>query len=111
MNSLVLMEGIEECVKKMAPYAYCCHFCDINVLVDADGTHSIGTAIGQGDIDCVKIMQELRANAPEALDTIIFEVETAMNGRSIEEGRELELQTAKESVNYMRSVLKVGLKR
>jgi sugar phosphate isomerase/epimerase len=98
-------------VKKMAPYAYCCHFCDINIVVDADGAHSIGTAIGQGDIDCVKIMQELRANAPEALDTIVFEIERPMNGRSIEEGRELELRAAKESINYMRSVLNVGLKR
>jgi sugar phosphate isomerase/epimerase len=111
MNSLVLMEGIEECVKKMAPYAFCCHFCDIKIVVDADGTHSIGTTIGQGDIDCVKIMQELRANAPEALDTIVFEVEQPLNGRPIEEGRELELQAAKESIDYMRSVLNVGLKQ
>jgi sugar phosphate isomerase/epimerase len=111
MNSLVLMEGIEECVKKLAPYAYCCHFCDINMVVDADGTHSVGAAIGQGDIDCAKIMQELRANAPEALDTIIFEIEQPLNGRSIEEGRELELRAAKESINYMRSVLNVGLKK
>jgi 3-oxoisoapionate decarboxylase len=95
-------------VKKMAPYAYCCHFCDINIVVDADGTHSIGTPIGQGDIDCVMIMQELRANAPEALDTIVFEIEMPLNGRSIEEGRELELRAAKESSNYMRSVLNVG---
>jgi 3-oxoisoapionate decarboxylase len=111
MNSLVLMEGIEECVKKMAPYAYCCHFCDIDIVVDADGTHSIGTAIGQGDIDCVKIMQELRANAPEALDTIVFEIEQPLHGRPIEEGRELEIQTAKESIDYMRNVLRVGLKQ
>lgn len=110
MNSLVLMEGIEECVKKLTPYAYCCHFCDIKIVVDADGTHSIGTPIGQGDIDCLKLMQELRANAPDALDTIVFEVELPMNGRPIKEGRELELRAAKESIDYMRSVLNVGLK-
>jgi len=111
MNSLVLMEGIEECVKKLAPYAYCCHFCDIKIVVDADGTHSIGTAIGQGDIDCVAIMQELRANAPAMLDTIIFEIELPLNGRPIEEGRELELQAAEESIDYMRNVLNVGSKQ
>jgi hypothetical protein len=55
-------------------------------------------------------MQELRANAPEALDTIIFEIETPLNGRSIEQGRELELRAAKESINYLRSVLNIGLK-
>jgi sugar phosphate isomerase/epimerase len=111
MNSLVLMEGIEECVKKMAPYAFCCHFCDVNIVVDADGTHSVGSVIGQGDIDCLKIMQELRANAPAALDTIVFEVEMPLNGVPIEQGRELEQRAAKESINYMRSVLNVGVKR
>ena len=59
---------------------------DIKIVVDADGIHSVGTAIGQGDIDCVKIMHELRANAPEALDTIIFEIEQPLNGRTIQEG-------------------------
>jgi 3-oxoisoapionate decarboxylase len=107
-HELSCADGVEECVKKMAPYAYCCHFCDINIVVDADGTHSIGTPIGQGDIDCVMIMQELPANAPEAIDTIVFEIEMPLNGRSIEEGRELELRAAKESSNYMRSVLNVG---
>ena len=111
MNSLVLMEGIEECVKKMAPYAFCCHFCDVNIVVDADGTHSVGSVIGQGDIDCLKIMQELRANAPAALDTIVFEVEMPLNGVPIEQGRELEQRAARESINYMRSVLNVGVTR
>ena len=72
---------------------------------------STALAIGQGDIDCVKIMQELRAIAPEALDTIIFEIEQPLNGRSIEEGRELELQAAKESIDYLRNVLNVGVKQ
>lgn len=110
MNSLVVGEGVEECVRKLAPYAYCVHFCDIKIVVDPNGTHSIGTAVGQGDNDCVKIMQELRANAPEALDTIVFEVELPLSGYSIEEGREIELQAARESIAYMRDKLNVGLR-
>ncbi|MBB3809933.1 sugar phosphate isomerase/epimerase family protein [Pseudochelatococcus contaminans] len=108
MNSLVVGEGVEECVRKLSPYAYCVHFCDIKIVVDPNGTHSIGTAVGQGDNDCVKIMQELRANAPEALDTIVFEVELPLSGYSIEEGREIELQAARESIAYMRDKLNVG---
>lgn len=111
MNSLVLGEGVESCVRKLAPYAYCVHFCDLKIVVDPNGTHSIGTAVGQGDNDCVKIMQELRANAPEALDTIIFEVELPLSGYSIEEGRELEIKAAKESIDYLHNTLNVGLKR
>lgn len=111
MNSLVLGEGVEECVRKLAPYAYCVHFCDLKIVVDPNGTHSIGTTVGQGDNDCVKIIQELRANAPDALDTIVFEVELPLSGYSIEEGRELELKAARESIDYLRNTLNVGLKR
>jgi hypothetical protein len=41
----------------------------------------------------------------------VFEIEQPRNGRPIEEGRELELESAKESIEYLRNVLKVGLKR
>ena len=110
INSLVMMEGIEECVRKMAPYCYCVHFCDNKIVTDPDGTHSLGTAIGKGDIDCVKIMQILRAEAPEELDTINLEIELPLSGYSIEEGRELELQSLKESIEYMHNVLNVGIR-
>lgn len=110
INSLVMMEGVEECVRKMAPYCYCVHFCDNKIVTDPDGTHSLGTAIGQGDVDCVKIMQILRSEAPEELDTINLEIELPLSGYSIEEGRELELKGLRESVDYMNNVLKVGLR-
>ena len=54
INSLMLMEGIADCVDRMAPYCYCVHFCDNRVFADPDGTHSLGTAIGQGNVDCVR---------------------------------------------------------
>lgn len=111
MNSLVLGEGVEECVRKLAPYAYCVHFCDLKIVVDPNGTHVVGTAVGRGDNDCVKIMQTLRANAPEALDTITFEVELPLAGYTIEQGRELEFKAAQESIRYLHDTLNVGLKR
>lgn len=110
INSLVLMEGIEECVRKMAPYCYCVHFCDNKIVTDPDGTHSLGTAIGQGDVDCVKVMQILRAEAPEELDTIDLEIELPLSGYSIEDGRKLELKSLKESIEYMHNVLDIGVR-
>jgi sugar phosphate isomerase/epimerase len=110
INSLVLMEGIEECVRKMAPYCYCVHFCDNKIVTDPDGTHSLGTAIGQGDVDCVKIMQILRAEAPEELDTIDLEIELPLSGYTIEEGREVELKALRDSVEYMHNVLDLGVR-
>jgi sugar phosphate isomerase/epimerase len=110
INSLVLMEGIESCVRKMAPYCYCVHFCDNKIVADPDGTHSLGCAIGQGDVDCKRIMQILRAEAPVQLDTIDLEIELPLSGYSIEEGRQLEIKALKESIAYMHDVLDIGIR-
>jgi len=108
INSLVVLEGPEACVEKMAPYANCCHFCDNKIVVDPDGTHSIGAAIGQGDIDCAKVLRTLIEKAP--LDRITFEVEYEIGGDPIEVAREKEIQACKESIDYLRNVLKVGVR-
>lgn len=108
INSLVVLEGPEVCVEKMAPYANCCHFCDNKLVVDPDGTHSIGAPIGQGDIDCAKVLRTLMEKAP--LDRITFEVEYEIGDDSIVVAREKEIQACKESIDYLRNVLKVGVR-
>ena len=108
INSLILGEGIAECVKKMAPYCYCVHFCDNKIFADPDGTHSLGCAIGDGDVDVVEIMKILRAEAPEELDTIDLEIELPLSGYSLEEGRQKELEGMRKSIKFMREVLKIG---
>ncbi|MCG8483583.1 MAG: sugar phosphate isomerase/epimerase [Clostridia bacterium] len=108
INSLVVLESPEVCVEKMAPYANCCHFCDNKLVVDPDGTHFIGAPIGQGDIDCAKVLRTLKEKAP--LDRIAFEVEYEMGDDSLEVAREKEIQACKESIDYLRNVLKVGVR-
>ena len=76
--------------------------------MDPDGTHSIGTAIGQGDIDCVRVMKTLREQAP--LDRITFEVEYEIGKDSLEVAREKEIKACRESIEYLRNVLKVGVR-
>lgn len=108
INSLLVLEGPEEAVNKLAPYAFCCHFCDNVVVVDADGTHSIGVAIGKGDIDCAKVLQTLKDQSP--MDRITFEIEWAMGEDSLEVAREKEIQACVDSIDYLRNVLKVGVR-
>ena len=108
INSFVVLEGPEEAMKKLAPYAFCCHFCDNALVVDANGTHSIGVAIGKGDIDCLKVLQTLKTHSP--LDRITFEIEWPSDQDPIEVGREKELQACIESIDYLRNVLKVGVR-
>lgn len=108
INSLMMAEGIEECVRKMAPYCYCVHFCDNRVFADPDGTHSLGCAIGDGDVDVIEVMKILREHAPEELDTINLEIELPLSGYTLEEGREEELKAMRKSIRYMREVLGIG---
>jgi sugar phosphate isomerase/epimerase len=109
INSLVVLEGPEICVEKMAPYANCCHFCDNKLVVDPDGTHSIGVAIGQGDIDCVKVLKTLKEKSP-SLDRITFEVEYEIGGDPLEVARQKEIEACKQSISYLRNVLGVGVR-
>ena len=53
-------------------------------------------------------MDILREQAPEALDTIDLEIELPLSGHSLEEGREMELQGLRESVEYMYKELGIG---
>ena len=108
INSLMIAEGIQTCIDKMAPYSYCVHFCDNRVFADPDGTHSLGCAIGDGDVDVVQVMKILRAKAPAELDTIDLEIELPLSGYSIEVGRAEELEAMRRSIRYMREVLGIG---
>lgn len=110
INSLMMAEGIEECVRKMAPYCYCVHFCDNRVFADPDGTHSLGCAIGDGDVDVIEVMKILREQAPEELDTIDLEIELPLSGYTLEEGREEELKAMRKSIRYMHEVLDIGVR-
>lgn len=110
INSLMMAEGIEECVRKMAPYTYCVHFCDNRVFADPDGTHSLGCAIGEGDVDVIEVMKILREQAPEELDTIDLEIELPLSGYTIEEGRKEEIEAMRRSIRYMQDVLGIGTK-
>lgn len=109
INSLVMAEGIEACVRKMAPYTYCVHFCDNRIFADPDGTHSLGCAIGDGDVDVAEIMKILREQAPPELDTIDLEIELPLSGYSIEEGRRLEIDEMQKSIKFMKEKLGIGI--
>ncbi|MEG1619765.1 MAG: TIM barrel protein [Eubacterium sp.] len=107
INSLCVLEGPESCAEKMAPYANCCHFCDNKLIIDPDGTHSIGVAIGDGDIDCAKVLKTLKEQSP--LERITFEVEYEIGEDSLAIAREKEIEACKKSIDYLRNVLKLGV--
>lgn len=109
MNSMNVLEAPEACIEKMAPYVNCCHFCDIKLVVDPDGIHSYGMPIGQGDLDCARILRTLREKSPK-LDRLTFEVEYEIGDDTIEVAREKELKACMESIDYLRNDLKVGVR-
>lgn len=110
MNAQNLLEGIASCIEKMAPYTFCCHFCDTRVVVDPDGVHSYGCALGEGSIDLVKVINTLRREAPAELDTIDLEIEMPLSMYTLEEGREEEYKAMRKSIKYLHDVLDVGVR-
>lgn len=110
MNAQNMMEGIAACIDKMAPYTYCCHFCDTKLVVDPDGVHSYGCALGEGSIDLVRVMNILRREAPPELDTIDLEIEMPLSMYTLEEGREEEIKAMRKSIRYLHDVLDVGIR-
>lgn len=110
MNPLQVMENPYEAMEKMLPKAYCCHFSDDKIVVDPLGVHDVGAAHGQGSMDCPKMISQIREKS--SMDKIIFENEIAFESldEPIENARARELQACEESVQYLRNVLKLGVR-
>jgi sugar phosphate isomerase/epimerase len=101
-----VLENPEYAVKKLAPYAFCNHFCDHKLTRDQFGIRFHGVALGDGDIDCFKILQIIRDQSPT--DRTTFEIEWDMGEDSLEVAREKEMAACKKSIRYAREVLKIG---
>ncbi|HCY84318.1 MAG TPA: sugar phosphate isomerase/epimerase [Desulfobacteraceae bacterium] len=106
VNSMGVLENPETAVKKLAPYAFCNHFCDHKLSRDQFGIRFHGVALGDGDIDCFKTYQIIREQSPT--DRITFEIEWDMGEDSIETAREKEMDACLRSIRYARDVLKIG---
>lgn len=110
MNPLQVIENPYYAMERMLPKAYCCHFSDDIIVVDPLGVHNIGSAHGQGSMDCPKMIAQIREKS--SMDKIILENEIAFKSLSepIEEARAREIQACEESVRYLRDILKLGVR-
>jgi len=106
VNSMGVLENPEYAVKKLAPYAFCNHFCDHKLTRDQFGIRFHGVALGDGDIDCFKTLQTICDQSPT--DRITFEIEWDMGDDSLAVAREKEMAACKKSIQYARQVLKIG---
>ncbi|MDR2302021.1 MAG: sugar phosphate isomerase/epimerase [Deltaproteobacteria bacterium] len=106
VNSFPVLEGPEAAVEKLAPQAICVHFCDHKLDRDEYGARFHGVAIGDGDIDCGKVLDLLRRVSP--LDRITFEIEWDKGSDSLEEAKKKQLDACLRSIKYCREVLKIG---
>ena len=109
INSVSVLESPEYSDKRLAPYAFCCHFCDNELIRDQHGAHFIGVALGQGDIDCKKTLDALKAYAPESFDRINFEIEWAIGDDPLEVAQKKELDACVASIKYLREELGLGV--
>jgi sugar phosphate isomerase/epimerase len=106
VNSFGVLEGPEVAVQKLAPYAICNHVCDHKLSRDQYGARFHGVAIGEGDIDVLKVLNLIRKVSPT--DKITFEIEWDIENDTLEVAKEKQLDACKRSIKYLREVLKVG---
>lgn len=107
VNSMGVLEGPEEAIKKLAPLAVCTHFCDHKWTRDAYGARFHGMALGEGDMDCLKMLNYLRENSP-LMERINFEIEYDQGDDTLEVAREKQMDACIRSIKYAREVLKIG---
>ena len=106
VNSVGVLEDPEYAVERMAPYAFCNHFCDHRLDRDQFGMRFRGVALGDGDIDLDKVLDTIETESPT--NRITFEVEWAQGDDSLEEAREKEMEACIESIEYAQEVLGIG---
>lgn len=106
VNSMGVLENPEYAVERMAPYAFCNHFCDHRLDRDQFGVRFHGVALGDGDIDLEKALDTIRRESPT--DRITFEVEWAQGDDPEDVAREKEYQACEESIEYAQEVLGIG---
>ncbi len=106
VNSMGVLEDPESAVEKLAPYAFCNHFCDHKLDRDQFGIRFHGVALGDGDIDCFKTYNTIKELSPT--DRITFEIEWDMGEDTLEAARQKELDACIKSIKYAREVLGIG---
>lgn len=111
INAHSVLESPEYSVERLAPYAFCCHFCDNKLVRDEQGAHFLGVQLGQGDIDCKKVVQTLKDKAPSWFDRIDFEVEYPTAGETLEVAQQKELEFCVESIKFLRNELGLGVRK
>jgi 3-oxoisoapionate decarboxylase len=109
VNSMGVLENPETAVRKLAPVAFANHFCDHKLDRDQFGIRFHGVALGDGDIDCLKVYNTIRELSPT--DRITFEIEWDMGEDSLAVAREKEMDACIRSIKYAREVLKIGSSR
>jgi len=106
VNSMAVLEDPVSAVEKLAPYAFSNHFCDHKLDRDQFGIRFHGVALGDGDIDCVRVLNTIKRVSPT--DRITFEIEWDMGNDPIEVAREKQMEACIKSIKYAKEVLGIG---
>jgi 3-oxoisoapionate decarboxylase len=107
VNSMAVLESPLDAVEKLAPYAFVNHFCDHKLDRDQFGIRFHGVALGDGDIDCLRVLNTIKRVSPT--DRITFEIEWDMGNDSLETAREKQMEACLKSIRYAREILGIGI--
>lgn len=107
VNSMAVLESPQYAIERLAPYAFVNHFCDHRLDRDQFGIRFHGVALGDGDIDCLRVLNIIKKVSPT--DRITFEIEWDMGNDTVEVAREKQMQACLKSIRYAQDVLGIGV--
>jgi len=106
VNSMAVLESPMDAVEKLAPYAFVNHLCDHKLERDQFGIKFYGVALGDGDIDCLRVLNTIKEVSPT--DRITFEIEWDIGEYSLEVARKRQMEACVKSIKYAQEVLGIG---
>lgn len=109
-NSLAFFELPRETFEKFKPYILSVHLKDYTVKKVEAGYFITGTALGEGQLETIKLLDEITTHNPDA--SIIMELTTRRNEQqSMEEILKWEREQLAKSANYLKEWTRCGKKQ
>jgi sugar phosphate isomerase/epimerase len=106
VNAWHIAEDPMKAIENLAPVAFTNHFRDDRVEFCRDGFRVRGVAVGDGDIDMQAAYHMIKNQSPA--NRINIETEMGISLEDRDTALRLELETVKWSIQYCRTVLKIG---
>lgn len=105
VNALHVTENPIKAIENLAPRAFTNHFRDGRIVIQPDGFHLTGAAVGEGDLDMKRAYELIKQNP--AVNRLNVELDLKCPLGDLQEALRFEREALQRSIRYCREVLGV----